>query len=200
MITMLGVAAAFIAFLHMTLATGEAAACISVTLPDFLTTGTTGCYDHQPVDICTPFNENNAEEVQEIINCTSYDATYKLYGLTVLLNDFVASTLPEEERNESLSQANFIVNWCANGWALPTYPYFLTCDEYLEHVTVTCDKPVTLSVPEVNNVSQCIQNVPLTDVCKEGNAITWGTFTNLIGVIRCIYFSVMAALPSPEST
>lgn len=182
----------------MGLVASESSPCISVTIPDFLTSSSTHCYEEQPLDLCTPFNENNTEEVLERINCTDYDATYKLYALAVLLNDFVASTLPEEARNESLSQANFIVNWCANGWALPTFPFNLTCDEYLEQVTVTCDKPVTISVPDVNNIGQCINNVPMTDVCKEGGNVTWNTFTNLIGVIRCIYFSIISLLPSPE--
>lgn len=198
MMKMFGTAAAFLAFLHMTLAESETAPCVTVTIPDFLTNNWTHCYDEKPVDICTPFNENDTEKVREIINCTNYDANYKVLALTILLNDFVASTLPEEERNQSFSQTQFIVNWCATGMPLPTFLYNLTCDEYLAQVTVTCDKPVTLSVPDVNNLGQCINDNPITQVCNEGNTITWKTFTELVAVLRCIYFSIIPILPFPE--
>ncbi|XP_077529610.1 uncharacterized protein LOC144142053 [Haemaphysalis longicornis] len=232
--TMLSAVGVFIALLHATVAASKGAQCLSVTVPDFLTSNLTHCYDDNPVDICTPFNaflragdqthrncnhrgrghshrgrtcphknhgngmENEAEKVRAIINCTNYDVNYKALELAFLLNDFVASTLPEDQRNESLSQANFIVNWCATGMPLPTFLYNLTCDEYLAQVTVTCDSPVTLSVPDVNNLGQCLNDNPITEVCNQGNTVTWKTFTELIGVIRCIYLSIIPLLPFPE--
>lgn len=196
MITILGSAAAFFALLHTTLAVRETAPCISVTIPDFLTADQTHCYDDPPVDICTLLNENNTEEAAKIINCTNYEGTYKLMDLTLLLTDFVASTLPEAERNDSFYEATFIVNWCANGWALPTDRYNLTCDEYLAQVTVTCYEPVTLSVPDTSYLNQCLNNIPTTDFCKEGDTLTWQTFTYLISAVRCIYFNIAPLLPS----
>ncbi|KAL1465946.1 hypothetical protein MTO96_043035, partial [Rhipicephalus appendiculatus] len=85
------------------LAAAEAgsAPCTTITVPDFLTADTTHCYDEQPLDICTPYNENDTERVREQINCTNYDVNYKVLALTLALEPSVAATLPEEARNQS---------------------------------------------------------------------------------------------------
>ncbi|KAL3203774.1 hypothetical protein MRX96_053171, partial [Rhipicephalus microplus] len=132
----------------------------------------THCYDEQPLDICTPYNANDTEKVREQINCTNYDVNYKVLALTVALDASVAATLPEEDRNQSYGVTEFIVQWCSSGYALPRHLYNYTCEEYLAMVPVTCDAPVTLSVPDVNGLGKCAQRNKIANLCMEGDSLT----------------------------
>ncbi|XP_037581659.1 uncharacterized protein LOC119464827 [Dermacentor silvarum] len=179
-------------------AQGGYAPCITITVPDFLTADMTHCYDQQPLDICTPFNENDTEKVRGLINCTNYDTEYKVQALVAALNDAVAATLPEEDRNQSLYVTDFIVRWCSYGLALPSNIYNYTCEEYLAMVTVTCAAPVTLSVPDVNDLGNCAEQNEIANICMEGDSVTWQTFADLVALLRCVYFNIIPLLPYPE--
>ncbi|XP_077492356.1 uncharacterized protein LOC144103534 [Amblyomma americanum] len=144
------------------------------------------------------FQENDIESVRELINCTNFDTEYKVLALTYLLNDAVASTLPEEERNQSLSRTDFIVRWCSTGNPLPTFLYNLTCEDYLGMVQATCGKPVTFNVPDIKDLGQCAQNHEIEQLCTEGQPFTWKAFSDLVNLLRCIYFSIMPLLPFLE--
>uniref|UniRef100_A0A6M2CK69 Putative conserved secreted protein n=1 Tax=Rhipicephalus microplus TaxID=6941 RepID=A0A6M2CK69_RHIMP len=176
----------------------QSAPCTTITLPDFLTANSTHCYDQQPLDICTPYNENDTETVRALINCTSYDPEYKVLALALALNASVAATLSEEDHNESFAIAEFIVRWCSNGYALPSNIFNYTCEQYLAMVPVTCDAPVTLSVPDVNGLGTCAERNKIANHCMEGDNITWQTFVDLLGLVRCIYFSIVPSLPFPD--
>lgn len=189
---------AIVIFSFLATTVAGSAPCVTITLPDFLTADLTHCYDEQPLDICTPFNENDTEKVRELINCTNYDVEYKVLALTAALNASVAATLPEEDRNQSFAVTEFIVRWCSNGYALPRYLYNYTCEEYLAMVTVTCDAPVTVSAPDVNGLGQCAERNEIANLCMEGDSITWQTFVDLVGLVRCVYFSIIPILPYPE--
>ncbi|KAK8785903.1 hypothetical protein V5799_007737 [Amblyomma americanum] len=167
-------------------ATAGSVPCFTITTPDFLTTDVTHCYENQPIDICTPFNENDTEKVRELINCTNFDTEYKVLALTYLLNDAVASTLPEEERNQSLSKAQFIAQWCATGNPLPTFLYNLTCEDYLGMVHVTCGKPVTFNVPDVNGLGECAQNNEIEQLCTEGQTFTVSLSTTVLYTLMIV--------------
>ncbi|KAH6923752.1 hypothetical protein HPB50_005946 [Hyalomma asiaticum] len=133
--------------------------CVTITLPDFLTADT----------------ENDTDKVLELVNCSNYDIEYKVQALMVVLNESVAATLPEGQRNESLSVAEYIVRWCSYGLALPRDRFNYTCEEYLAMVNVTCDTPVDLSVPDVNGLNR------------------WQTFLDLINL------SSAASCPKPSA-
>uniref|UniRef100_A0A023G2W9 Putative secreted protein n=1 Tax=Amblyomma triste TaxID=251400 RepID=A0A023G2W9_AMBTT len=130
------------------------APCLTVTLPDFLTTNRTKCTDAQPTDICVPFNENETQTVRDLLNCTSYDLEYKVIYLTAVMQDAVAATLPIERRNDSWIETETIVRMCSYGVRLPKSRYNLTCDEYLSLVEVTCEEPTTIIVPDVNGMGE----------------------------------------------
>lgn len=179
-------------------AQGGYAPCATITLPDFLTADTTDCYDQQPLDICTPFNGNDADKVLELVNCSNYDIEYKVQALMIVLNDSVAATLPEDKRNESLSVAEYIVRWCSYGLALPRDRFNYTCEEYLAMVNVTCDVPVDLSVPDVNGLGRCAQRNEIPNLCMKGDSLTWQTFLDLINLSSCVFYSIMGLLPFPE--
>ncbi|KAL1417796.1 hypothetical protein MTO96_026566 [Rhipicephalus appendiculatus] len=151
--------------------------CITITLPDFLTAGMTDCYEQQPLDICTPFNENDTDKVRQLVNCSNYDIEYKTQALTAALNASVAATLPEEQRNESLIVSESIVRMCSYGFTLPRSRFNYTCEKYLAMITVTCDTPVELSVPDVGGLGR------------------WQTFVDLINLSSCVFYGITSVLP-----
>ncbi|KAK8785902.1 hypothetical protein V5799_007736 [Amblyomma americanum] len=174
------------------------APCLTVTLPDFLTTNRTKCTEVQPTDICAPLNENDTQTVRDLLNCTSYDLEYKVIYLTAVMQDAVAATLPEELRNESCIQTETIVRMCSNGFSLPKSRYNLTCEEYLSLVEVTCEEPSSIIVPDVNGLGECLEKNEIPDLCTEGDVVTWQTFIDLIALMRCVYISITAILPYQE--
>ncbi|XP_077529641.1 uncharacterized protein LOC144142102 isoform X2 [Haemaphysalis longicornis] len=187
---------AFVVLLHVKLIQAESASCLTATVSNYLTSDSSTCYVDQTIDYCTPFNENDANKVREIINCTDFDTTYKVLALAPLISDALESTLPEDERNQSMSMAETIVSLCSAGYPLPTPDFSKTCDEYLALVTVTCEEPVTLSIPDVSNVGECTEEV--TEVCNTGDKITWKNIKEQIGILRCVYFRLWPVLPPPE--
>ncbi|XP_077494497.1 uncharacterized protein LOC144105224 [Amblyomma americanum] len=112
--------------------------------------------------------------------------------------DAVAATLPEELRNMSWTETEFIVRWCSNGYSLPKYQYGRTCEEYLSLVNVTCEEPTSLIVPDVNGLGECAEKNTIPDLCTRGDTLTWQAFTELIALIRCVYFAIIPLLPSEQ--